>query len=91
MIAPYNMQVRPPPRTTSPADVDAGTVDKFQGREVPVVFFSMATSFGGGRRRTGREFLFSKNRLNVALSRARCLSVVVASPRLLEGRVRVGG
>ncbi|MBP1601295.1 MAG: putative Restriction endonuclease, type subunit/Type Res subunit, partial [Acidobacteria bacterium] len=30
------------------------------------------------------EFLYSKNRLNVAISRARCLSVIVASPRLLE-------
>ena len=30
------------------------------------------------------EFLFSANRLNVALSRAQCLAVVVASPKLLE-------
>ena len=30
------------------------------------------------------EFLYSRNRLNVAVSRARCLAVIVASPRLLE-------
>jgi uncharacterized protein len=30
------------------------------------------------------EFLYSKNRLNVAVSRAQCLSVVVANPRLLD-------
>ena len=30
------------------------------------------------------EFLFSRNRLNVAISRARCLAFLVASPRLLE-------
>ncbi|MEA2336742.1 MAG: hypothetical protein QOE82_749 [Thermoanaerobaculia bacterium] len=32
----------------------------------------------------GVEFLFSRNRLNVAISRARCLAVVVTSPRLLD-------
>jgi superfamily I DNA and/or RNA helicase len=32
------------------------------------------------------EFLFSKNRLNVAISRARCLSVTLANPRLLDTR-----
>jgi uncharacterized protein len=30
------------------------------------------------------QFLFSRNRLNVAVSRARCLALIVASPRLLE-------
>ena len=30
------------------------------------------------------EFLYSKNRLNVAVSRAQCLAVVVANPELLE-------
>src|SRR5262245_22091008 len=34
------------------------------------------------------EFLFSRNRLNVAVSRAMCLALVVASPRLLESRAR---
>ena len=30
------------------------------------------------------EFLYSKNRLNVAVSRAQCLAVVVANPKLKE-------
>ncbi len=30
------------------------------------------------------QFLYSKNRLNVAVSHAQCLAVVVANPRLLE-------
>jgi len=30
------------------------------------------------------DFLFSRNRLNVAVSRARCLAIIVASPRLLD-------
>lgn len=44
---------------------------------------SMATSSGDDMPRN-IEFLFSRNRLNVAISRARCLAVIVASPRLLE-------
>jgi uncharacterized protein len=66
-----------------PAGVEVGTVDKFQGREAAVVFFSMATSSGDNVPRD-LTFLFSRNRLNVAISRARCLAVLVASPRLLE-------
>jgi len=62
-------------------------VDKFQGREAAVVFYSMATSSAEDVPR-GLEFLFSRNRLNVAVSRARCLAYVVASPRLLESRAR---
>lgn len=58
-----------------------GTVDKFQGQEAEVVIVSMATSSGDELPRN-IEFLFSKNRLNVALSRAKCLAILVASPDL---------
>lgn len=60
-----------------------GTVDKFQGQEAAVVLVSMATSSGDDLPRN-IEFLYSRNRLNVAISRARCLSVIFANPRLLE-------
>ena len=60
-----------------------GTVDKFQGQEAPVVFFSMATSSGEEIPRNV-EFLFSRNRLNVAVSRAQCLAVLVAARELLH-------
>ena len=36
----------------------------------------------------GLEFLFSRNRLNVAVSRAQCAAYLVASPRLLEASCR---
>ena len=49
------------------------------------MFFSMATSTGEDVRR-GMSFLFSRNRLNVAVSRAQALAVVVCSPRLLSAR-----
>ena len=56
-----------------------GTVDKFQGQEAPVVFYS-TTSSSGDEVPRGLEFLFSRNRLNVAISRAQCLAVLVGSP-----------
>ena len=46
VVAPYNAQVRAAARSVLPAGVRVGTVDKFQGQEAPVVFFSMATSSG---------------------------------------------
>jgi uncharacterized protein len=58
-------------------------VDKFQGQEAEAVIVSMATSSEEYLPRH-IEFLFSRNRLNVAISRARCLAIVVASPRLLD-------
>jgi predicted RecB family nuclease len=88
VVAPYNLQVRLLRRTLQAAglgDVPVGTVDKFQGREAPVVFYSMATSSAEDVPRT-LDFLFSRNRLNVAVSRAMCLACIVASPRLLESR-----
>jgi uncharacterized protein len=84
VVAPYNMHVRRL-REQLPAGVEVGTVDKFQGREAPVVFFSMASSTGEDVPR-GLEFLFSRNRFNVAISRARALAVLVCSPRLLDVR-----
>ena len=66
-----------------PEGAQVGTVDKFQGQEADVVLISMATSSGDDLPRQ-IEFLYSRNRLNVAISRARCLGVIVASPRLLE-------
>ena len=82
VVSPYNMQVNLL-RSKLPAGAQVGTVDKFQGQEAPVVLISMATSSGDEIPRN-IDFLFSRNRLNVAISRARCLAVVLASPRLLE-------
>ena len=70
-------------RSRVPAGARVGTVDKFQGQEAAVVLISMATSSGDDFPRQ-IEFLYSRNRLNVAISRARCLAAIFASPRLLE-------
>jgi predicted RecB family nuclease len=82
VVAPYNAQVRVLEQEL-PAGVRIGTVDRFQGQEAAVVFYSMATSSGEDAPRDVR-FLFSRNRLNVAVSRARCLAYLVCSPALLE-------
>jgi hypothetical protein len=86
VVAPYNAQVNLL-RELLPDDVTVGTVDKFQGQEADVVLYSMASSSGEDVPR-GLEFLLSRNRLNVAISRARCLAYLVASPRLLEVNCR---
>ncbi|MEJ7934462.1 TM0106 family RecB-like putative nuclease [Sphingobium sp. AN558] len=82
VVSPYNMQVEML-RRLLPEGARVGTVDKFQGQEAPVVLVSMATSSGEDLPRN-IEFLYSRNRLNVAISRARCLAVIYANPRLLE-------
>ena len=85
VIAPYNAQVKALGDLLPGFRI--GTVDKFQGQEAPISIYSMATSSPEEAPR-GLEFLYSLNRLNVATSRAQCLTVVVASPALLRVRCR---
>jgi uncharacterized protein len=83
VVAPYNSQVALLLERLDGRGVRAGTVDRFQGQEAPVVIYSMATSTPEDAPR-GMEFLYSLNRLNVATSRARCACILVASSRLFE-------
>ncbi len=85
VVTPYNAQRRLIERRLRDAGlrVAVGTVDKFQGQEAAVVFYSMATSSGDDVPRD-LNFLFEQNRFNVAVSRARAMSVLVCSPRLLD-------
>lgn len=64
-------------------EVEVGTVDKFQGRQAPVVFVSMATSSAEEAPR-GVSFLFNRNRLNVAVSRAKYTAFLVRSAHLTD-------
>jgi hypothetical protein len=82
VVAPYNMQVNLL-RSCLPDGARVGTVDKFQGQEAEVVIVSMTTS-GADDMPRDASFLLSRNRFNVAISRARCLAVIVASPGLLD-------
>ena len=91
VVAPYNDQVNLIDRQLKTRKrtrgVRVGTVDKFQGQEAPVVLFSMVTSDASLMHR-GADFLFSRNRLNVALSRARCLAYLICTDDLLSSRAR---
>lgn len=82
IVAPYNAQVNALKRAL-PAGVRVGTVDKFQGQEAPVCLISMTSSSYDEIPR-GVDFLFSLNRINVAISRAQVLALVFASPKLLD-------
>jgi len=82
-VAPYNMQVRNLKRKLG-EDARVGSVDLFQGQEAPVVILSMCSSSREESSR-GMEFLCDPHRINVAISRAKVLAIVVGSPKLLQG------
>lgn len=85
IIAPYNAQVFELQERIPGGRI--GTVDKFQGQEAPIVIYSVTTSSHLDAPR-GMEFLYSANRFNVATSRAKCVCIVVASPRVFEAECR---
>ena len=84
IVAPYNLQVNAL-RAALPNAIRVGTVDKFQGQEAPVCIVSMTASSAEETSR-GMEFLFSLNRINVAVSRAKGLALVFGAPRLREAK-----
>ncbi|MAN86868.1 MAG: recombinase RecB [Algoriphagus sp.] len=81
IITPYNAQVHAIKQRLP--QIEVGTVDKFQGQEAPVIIYSVATSSSEEAPR-GMDFLFSPNRLNVAVSRARACFIMVANPAIFE-------
>lgn len=87
VVTPYNAQlatVREALDAAGFTEVPVGTVDKFQGQEAVVSIVSLAASSAASAPR-GLEFLLLKNRLNVAISRAKWAAYLVYSPGLLEG------
>jgi predicted RecB family nuclease len=85
IVAPYNMQVNLLKEKLS-GDLKIGTIDKFQGQEAPIVIISMAVSDVEDSSR-GMDFVFDINRLNVAVSRAQALAVIVANEGLEQCQV----
>jgi hypothetical protein len=86
VVAPFNLQVLRLREVLGPG-ARVGSVDKFQGQEAPVVIVSLCSSTLDEAPR-GAEFLLSPNRLNVAVSRAEALAIVVGSPELTRVRCR---
>jgi uncharacterized protein len=85
VVAPFNAHVARL-QAALPDGIRVGTVDRFQGREAPVVIYSMASSTAADAPR-GVGFLYDLHRFNVAISRAKALGIVVASPALLDAQV----
>jgi uncharacterized protein len=86
VVTPYNAQIREIEAALAGgryAEPRVGTVDKFQGRQAPVVIYSMATSSADEAPR-GLEFLYDPHRLNVATSRAKAMAIIVASPDVVR-------
>lgn len=90
VVTPYNAQVNRVRAALAAAglgDVEVGTVDRFQGREAAVSVFTLAASSGAHVPRR-LDFLLDRHRLNVALSRAKTIAYLVASPALLTSPVQ---
>lgn len=85
IITPYNSQVFELKRSLP--NIEIGTVDKFQGQEAPVIIYSVATSSLAEAPR-GMDFLFSPNRFNVAVSRARTRFIMVANPLIFQAECK---
>ena len=86
VVTPYNAQVgciEDALRAAGHPGVVVGTVDKFQGREAPVAIVSLAASTAVDAPR-GMGFLLNRNRLNVAISRAKWAAYLVHSPVLAD-------
>jgi predicted RecB family nuclease len=86
IVAPFNLQVHCLRNRLDPR-IRIGSVDKFQGQEAPVVIVSLCSSTLDESPR-GASFLLSPNRLNVAVSRAEALAIVVGCPDLIDVRCR---
>ncbi len=85
VVAPYNAHVAALLHAL-PTGARVGTVDKFQGRQGAVVIYTMGSTSAATAPR-GVGFLYDLHRLNVAVSRAKALAVVVGSPLLLDAEV----
>lgn len=85
IISPYNAQVNALMKCLP--NFDIGTVDKFQGQEAPVIIYSVATS-GIEEAPRGMDFLFSPNRFNVAVSRARARFILVANAGIFDAECK---
>jgi predicted RecB family nuclease len=86
VVTPYNAQlalVRAALDEAGLPGVRVGTVDKFQGQEAAIAIVSLSASSASDVPR-GMSFLIMKNRLNVAISRAKWAAFLVHSPGLTE-------
>ncbi|KRF79606.1 putative helicase MOV-10 [Drosophila virilis] len=81
VVTPYLAQrnlVKRMLRLRGHPNVEVGTVESYQGREKPIVLASLVSSFKSTR------FLSDPRRINVLLSRAKVLLILIGNPISLE-------
>lgn len=86
VVAPFNAQVALIRSALAAAGFDrvrVGTVDRFQGQEAVVAIVSLTASSPAEVPR-GIGFVLNRNRLNVAISRAKWAAYLVHSPALAD-------
>ncbi|EDV99683.1 GH12467 [Drosophila grimshawi] len=88
-MSPYSKQVKVLRTLFIGANMDMakiGSVEEFQGQERDIVLISTVRSSQANLQSDARlslGFVHSSNRMNVAVSRARCLMVIFGNPQLL--------
>ena len=85
VVAPFNVQtnnIKQKLLKKYSEDTRVGTIDLFQGQEAKIVFISMTSSDAENLPRH-KDFFFSRNRLNVAISRAQNVAIILFNPSLL--------
>ena len=84
VISPFNAQVNLIKEKLN-INSRVGTIDNFQGQEAPIIIASYATSspeeIGLSR---GSDFIFDFRRLNVSISRARSVAIILFNKELLN-------
>ena len=86
VVTPYNAQVELVREHLDAAGLgggEVGTVDRVQGREAASAVVSLAASSAAEVPR-GLDFLLSRNRLNVSVSRAKWAAYLIHSPALMD-------
>ncbi len=85
VVAPFNVQanaIKQKLLSKYSNNTRIGTIDLFQGQEAKVVFISMTSSDAENLPRH-KDFFFNRNRLNVAISRAQSVAIILFNPNLL--------
>ncbi|KAN0127194.1 P-loop containing nucleoside triphosphate hydrolase protein [Lactarius tabidus] len=86
VIAPYKAQVRTIRELLKVADlkgVSVGSVEQFQGQERKVIIFATTRSNTAVTKQGAMGFLQNRRRMNVAITRAQALLIVLGDPVVL--------
>jgi len=90
VVSPFNAQVnliKDTLKAEGLQEIEVGTVDKFQGRQAAAVIVSLAASDAQSAPR-GLGFVLDRNRINVAISRAKVVCIMIYGNQLTGSKHR---